>query len=172
MTWRGLGWSSIMLLSRRLATTRDSSASLPASTTDARLYRPPNNLSGVISPSDRVKWRIRPRGIDEARNHHQRYASGLCAQCAIERVFDRHASLRFDAECRRNSKVGGAGGPPMATVAHALFRQRTALRQLAAARLSLPPQHSSTRVDASTVGPPARGPPLAIEPLSHPTMSD
>jgi hypothetical protein len=24
MTWRGLGWSSIMLLSRRLATTRDS----------------------------------------------------------------------------------------------------------------------------------------------------
>jgi hypothetical protein len=62
--------------------------------------------------------------IDEARNYHHRYASGLCAQCAIETVFDRHASLRFDTECRRSIKVGGRRWAAVAC----FFRQRTALR--------------------------------------------
>jgi hypothetical protein len=37
------------------------------------------------------------RNIDESRNDQHRYACGLRAECAIERVLDRHASLRFDA---------------------------------------------------------------------------
>jgi hypothetical protein len=104
------------------------SASLSASTTDAFLYRTPSNLSSVMSPSDCVKWRIGPWGTS---TKPATTTTGMPAASALSvplRVFDRYASLRFDAECRRSSKAGGAGGPPMATVAHALFRQRTALR--------------------------------------------
>jgi hypothetical protein len=81
-----------------------------------------------MSPSDCVKWRIGPWGTS---TKPATTTTGMPAASALSvplRVFDRYASLRFDAECRRSSKVGGAGGPPMATVAHALFRQRTALR--------------------------------------------